>query len=114
MTQRSLSRWLKVILGGIGVCGALVYFYMVPYFGNWEGPFLFKGKRKVFKVDFPIGSGGQRLFLCSEPGVAAVWHEPPRHFFGVAVRGVCRDSDCGRSGGAFPSGAESGFDTGRE
>ncbi|MCI9532564.1 MAG: DUF2975 domain-containing protein [Lachnospiraceae bacterium] len=34
MTQRSLSRWLKVILGGIGVCGALVYFYMVPYFGK--------------------------------------------------------------------------------
>ncbi len=34
MTQMSLSRWLKVVMGGIAVCGAVVYFYLIPVFGK--------------------------------------------------------------------------------
>ena len=34
MTQMSLSRWLKGILGGIGACGALIYFCLAPCFGK--------------------------------------------------------------------------------
>ncbi len=34
MTQASLSKWLKGIIVGIGGCGAIIYFYLVPLFGN--------------------------------------------------------------------------------
>ena len=34
MTQISLSRWLKGILVGVGFCGGIIYFWLVPYFGK--------------------------------------------------------------------------------
>ena len=34
MEQKTLSRWLKVILLGIAVCGLLVYFFVVPSYGK--------------------------------------------------------------------------------
>lgn len=34
MTQISLSRWLKVVIGGIAVCGGIIYFYLIPLFGK--------------------------------------------------------------------------------
>lgn len=34
MTQTSLSRWLKGIILGIGGCGAVIYFYLIPLLGN--------------------------------------------------------------------------------
>lgn len=34
MTQTSLSRWLKVVIGGIAACGAIICFYLVPLFGK--------------------------------------------------------------------------------
>ncbi len=34
MEQKTLSVWLKVILSGLGICGAVVYFVMIPVFGT--------------------------------------------------------------------------------
>ncbi|TGY95905.1 DUF2975 domain-containing protein [Petralouisia muris] len=34
MTQKSLSSWLKGIIVGITVCGTVIYFYLVPMFGQ--------------------------------------------------------------------------------
>ena len=34
MEQKSLSRWLKVILAGLGCCGAVVYIYLIPVLGR--------------------------------------------------------------------------------
>lgn len=34
MSQKSLSRWLKGILAGIGVCGAIIYLYFIPDMGK--------------------------------------------------------------------------------
>ena len=34
MTQISLSRWLKGILAGVGVCGGIIYFWLVPDLGR--------------------------------------------------------------------------------
>lgn len=34
MTQKSLSKWLKGVIAGIAVCGAVIYFYLVPVFGQ--------------------------------------------------------------------------------
>lgn len=34
MTQTNLSKWLKGIIGGIGVCGAVIYGYLIPLFGK--------------------------------------------------------------------------------
>lgn len=34
MEQKTLSRWLKVILVGIGICGLLVFFLIVPNYGK--------------------------------------------------------------------------------
>ncbi len=34
MTQKSLSRWLKGVIAGVAVCGAVIYFYLVPMFGQ--------------------------------------------------------------------------------
>ena len=34
MTQTSLSRWLKMVIAGIGACGAVICFYLVPTFGK--------------------------------------------------------------------------------
>ena len=34
MTQESLSKWLKGVIAGIAVCGAVIYFYLVPVFGQ--------------------------------------------------------------------------------
>ncbi len=34
MTQTNLSKWLKGIIGGIGVCGAIIYGYLIPLFGK--------------------------------------------------------------------------------
>ena len=30
MEQKSLSKWLKVILIGVGLCGLVVYFFIFP------------------------------------------------------------------------------------
>lgn len=34
MEQKSLSKWLKLILLGMGICGLAVYFLIVPSFGD--------------------------------------------------------------------------------
>ena len=34
MEQKTLAKWLKVILLGIAVCGLLVYFFVVPSYGK--------------------------------------------------------------------------------
>ena len=34
MTQESLSKWLKGVIAGIAVCGAVIYFYLVPVLGQ--------------------------------------------------------------------------------
>lgn len=34
MTQKSLSRWLKGVITGVAVCGAVIYFYLVPMLGQ--------------------------------------------------------------------------------
>ena len=34
MKQKGLSRWLKFILIGVGICGLLVYFIVFPSYGQ--------------------------------------------------------------------------------
>ena len=34
MSQKSLSRWLRFIVMGIGACGALVYLLFIPVYGG--------------------------------------------------------------------------------
>lgn len=34
MEQKSLAMWLKVILIGVGICGAIIYFAVIPIFGE--------------------------------------------------------------------------------
>ena len=34
MNQKSLSRWLRIILVGVGLCGLLVYFVVLPDYGH--------------------------------------------------------------------------------
>lgn len=34
MTQTSLSNWLKIIIAGIAACGAIIYTYLIPWFGK--------------------------------------------------------------------------------
>ncbi|WP_036598683.1 DUF2975 domain-containing protein [Oribacterium sp. oral taxon 078] len=34
MEQKSLSKWLKVILIGVGLCGLVVYFFIFPSYGD--------------------------------------------------------------------------------
>ena len=34
MEQKTLSRWLKAILVGVGICGLMVYFGIFPEYGK--------------------------------------------------------------------------------
>ena len=34
MEQKSLSKWLKFIIAGIGLCGLVIYLLVVPVFGS--------------------------------------------------------------------------------
>lgn len=34
MNQLKLSKWLKAIIIGTGICGAIVYFYVFPFWGK--------------------------------------------------------------------------------
>jgi hypothetical protein len=34
MKQSNLSKWLKVVIIGLGICGAAVYLYILPFFGS--------------------------------------------------------------------------------
>lgn len=34
MEQRTLSRWLKFVIIGVGICGLLIYFYVLPDYGK--------------------------------------------------------------------------------
>ncbi len=34
MKQKDLDKWLKVIIGGMGICGAVIYFLVIPSLGR--------------------------------------------------------------------------------
>lgn len=34
MTQKSLSNWLKITIGGIAACGIIIYACLIPWFGK--------------------------------------------------------------------------------
>ncbi len=34
MEQKTLARWLKLVLAGVGICGLLVFFLLVPDYGK--------------------------------------------------------------------------------
>ena len=34
MKQQSLSKWLRIILAGTGICGLIIYFYILPDWGK--------------------------------------------------------------------------------
>lgn len=34
MNQLNLSKWLKAVIIGIGICGTVIYFYVFPTFGK--------------------------------------------------------------------------------
>ena len=34
MEQKSLAKWLKIILVGVGLCGLIVYFVIFPSYGQ--------------------------------------------------------------------------------
>ena len=34
MEQKNLAKWLKVILAGVGICGLIVYFLIIPAYGK--------------------------------------------------------------------------------
>ena len=34
MEQKSLARWLKVVLAGVGICALVVYFAVLPMYGT--------------------------------------------------------------------------------
>ncbi len=35
MEQNDLSKWLKVIILGCGICGSIIYVMLVPYYGGY-------------------------------------------------------------------------------
>ncbi|MBL4937799.1 DUF2975 domain-containing protein [Clostridium sp. YIM B02515] len=34
MNQLRLSKWLKIIVGGTAICGSVIYFYVIPFWGK--------------------------------------------------------------------------------
>ena len=34
MNQKKLAKWLKLIIFGVGICGAIIYFYIFPFWGR--------------------------------------------------------------------------------
>lgn len=34
MKQRTLSKWLKLIIAGVGICGLIIYFAVIPMFAG--------------------------------------------------------------------------------
>lgn len=34
MNQLKLSKWLKAVVIGTGICGAIIYFYVLPFWGK--------------------------------------------------------------------------------
>lgn len=34
MKQKSLAKWLKIIVAGIGICGLIVYAFLIPFYGH--------------------------------------------------------------------------------
>ena len=35
MEQNNLSKWLKTVIIGVGLCGLITYLYVLPMFGNY-------------------------------------------------------------------------------
>lgn len=34
MEQKTLAKWLKFVIIGVGVCGLFIFFYLFPYYGQ--------------------------------------------------------------------------------
>ena len=34
MSQINLSKWLKAIITGMAICGGIIYFYIIPFWGQ--------------------------------------------------------------------------------
>ena len=125
MKQKALSKWLKVILIGIGICGLVFYLYILPDWGQSladhypdhsgtvlyrtgarvedcgqyrERPFIFCGKCEPFKVDLLARGRGYGVLFCGKYCATLYEHESSGHRTvgpGRRFRGDLRDGGSG-------------------